>query len=76
MLSNYISIPVFLISFVIGLFCVYFLGPENKIVYVYPNLDNYTTLQYKDKANQCFELKPVPTECPINPLSITSMPIQ
>jgi hypothetical protein len=76
MFGQYISIPIFLASFIIGLFFVYFLGPEQKIVYIYPTLDNYTKLQYKDKASQCFELKPVATDCPINPLSITTMPIQ
>ncbi len=76
MISKYISIPIFLGSFIIGLFCIYFMGPEQKIVYMYPNLDNYTKLQYKDKANQCFELKPVAVDCPINPLSIKTMPIQ
>jgi hypothetical protein len=32
--------------------------------------------QYKDKTGQCFEFKPVNTQCPINPLSIKTVPIQ
>ena len=76
MLSNYINLPVFFASFILGLFFVYMLGPETKPIYVYPTLDNYKNIQYKDHANQCFEYEPVKTNCPINPLSIKTIPIQ
>ena len=33
MISNYISLPVFLISFVVGLLFVYIIGPESKKKY-------------------------------------------
>jgi hypothetical protein len=76
MISNYISLPIFLTSFAIGLFCIYVLGPEKKNVYVYPSPSNYKNIQYKDKSNQCFEMKPVETSCPINPFSVKTVPIQ
>jgi hypothetical protein len=76
MLSNYISLPVFLTSFAIGLFFVYIIGPEIKTIYIYPSPKNYMKTQYKDNTNQCFQFKPVETECPINPLSIKTVPIQ
>jgi hypothetical protein len=76
MLSKYISLHVFLISFAIGLFFIYILGPETKKIYVYPTPQTYMNYQYKDKVGQCFELKPVATECPLNPLSIKTVPIQ
>ena len=76
MLSNYISLPIFLISFSIGLFCVYIIGPETKPIYIYPSPQNYMKTQYKDSANQCFDFKPVETKCPINPLSVKTIPIQ
>ena len=76
MLSNYISLPVFLISFGIGLFCIYITGPEIKTVYVYPSPQNYLNTQYKDNVNQCFQYKPVETNCPINLFSIKTVPIQ
>jgi hypothetical protein len=70
MFTKYISWPVFIISFIIGLFFIYFLGPETKTIYVYPSPDNYKNIQYKDKSNQCFEFKPIETHCPINPLLV------
>lgn len=76
MLSHYISLPIFLTSFAIGLFFVYIIGPESKTIYIYPSPENYMKTQYKDKADQCFQFKPVETQCPINPLSIKSIPIQ
>lgn len=76
MLSNYISLPVFLTSFAIGLFFVYIIGPEIKTIYIYPSPKNYMKTQYKDTTNQCFQFNPVETQCPINPLSIKTVPIQ
>lgn len=76
MLSNYINMPVFIISFAIGLFFVYVLGPEIKTIYMYPSPSNYLKTQYKDDSNQCFQFKPVEIECPINPLKIKTVPVQ
>jgi len=76
MLFNYISLPVFLISFAIGLFFIYILGPDEKIIYMYPTPENYTKLMYKDNADQCFTFKANETKCPFNPLSIKTVPAQ
>jgi hypothetical protein len=76
MIAKYISLPIFLTSFAIGLFFIYVLGPETKTIYIYPSPENYMKTQYKDKSGQCFQFKPVETQCPINPLSIKTIPIQ
>jgi hypothetical protein len=76
MISDYISLPVFLISFAVGLFFVYILGPESKTIFIYPSPHNYMNVQYKDNVNQCFQFKPVETECPINPFSVKTVPVQ
>ena len=55
---------------------IYITGPEIKTVYVYPSPQNYLNTQYKDNVNQCFQYKPVETNCPINPFSIKTVPIQ
>jgi len=76
MLTKYINIPIFIISFAIGLFFVYVLGPETKTIYMYPSPSNYTKTQYKDNTNQCFKFTPTETKCPLNPLSIHTVPVQ
>jgi len=76
MISNYISLPIFLTSFAIGLFFIYILGPDKKTVFIYPSPQNYTNTLYRDKANQCFMFKPIETTCPFNPNSVKTVPIQ
>lgn len=76
MLTKYISIPVFLTSFVIGLIFIYFLGPETKVIHKYPSPSNYKDILYKDKVGQCYQFTPNETNCPINPLAVKTVPIQ
>jgi hypothetical protein len=76
MLTKYISLSVFLVSFVIGLLFVYVVGPDIKNVYIYPTPSNYTKYQYKDNADQCFQFKPIETDCPFNIFSIKTIPVQ
>jgi hypothetical protein len=76
MLLNYISIPIFLISFAIGLFFVYILGPEMKTIYVYPTPENVDKILFKDKADNCFTFEEQIVECPKDASLISSIPIQ
>jgi len=76
MLFNYISLPVFLISFVIGLFFVYILGPEKKTIYIYPTPENVGKILFKDKADNCFYFEEKEVDCPKNELKISTIPIQ
>ena len=76
MISKYINIQIFIISFAIGLFFVYILGPDIKTVYMYPSPSNYTKIQYKDNTDQCFNFTPTETKCPLNPFKIHTVPVQ
>lgn len=75
MILNYISIPVFLISFAVGLFFVYILGPEMKTIYVYPTPENVDKIMFKDKADNCFYFEEQKVNCPKNSF-ISKIPIQ
>ena len=75
-INKYIDIKVFIISFAIGLFFVYVLGPEKKIIYVYPNPTNINKYIVKDKSNNCFQYKAEEISCPLNPMVIKQTPIQ
>jgi len=76
MIFDSISLPVFIISFAIGLFFVYILGPDMKVIHVYPTPENVHSILFKDKADNCFEFKQVSMECPSDESLISSVPIQ
>ena len=76
MLSNYISIPLFLISFAIGLFFIYILGPEKKTVHIYPSPENVDKVLFKDEAGNCFRFHGTNVECPTDESLISQLPIQ
>ena len=76
MLLHYISLPVFLISFAIGLFFIYILGPEMKTIYIYPSPENVNKILFKDKAENCFYFEESEVDCPRDDSLISRIPIQ
>ena len=76
MILNYISLPVFLISFAIGLLFIYIMGPEMKTIYIYPSPENVDKVLFKDKAENCFYFEEENVECPKDEKLISKIPIQ
>jgi hypothetical protein len=76
MIFNYISLPVFLVSFAIGLFFIYILGPEIKTILVYPSPENIDKILFKDKADNCFYFEEKVVDCPSDHGLISTIPIQ
>lgn len=76
MIGKYINIPVFLISLALGVLFVYLFQPKLNVIYVYPTPDNIDKLQYKDKANNCFEFEYESIKCPLNQKEIKNIPVQ
>jgi hypothetical protein len=76
MILDCISFHIFIISFSIGLFFAYILGPEKKTIYIYPSPDTVNTVLFKDKANNCFSFEEEIVECPSNANEISVIPIQ
>ena len=76
MLTKYISIPVFLLSLVVGLFFIYVLGPEVKTVMVYPTPENIDKILFKDKGDNCYSFTKTEIDCPSDESLISSFPIQ
>ena len=54
---NLINLPAFIISFLLGILYVYFTSPPQQDIVVYPTDDNKHLFQFRDKINNCFQLK-------------------
>jgi hypothetical protein len=76
MLFNYISLRIFLVSFAIGLFFVYILGPDIKSIYIYPSPETVGNVFFKDKADNCFYFEEKEVQCPSDESQISTIPIQ
>lgn len=68
--------PIFLVSFAIGILFVYLMEPEKKTIYVYPSPENIDKVLFKDKADNCFYFQEEIVECPKDDNLISKIPIQ
>ena len=73
---KYISIPIFIISFIIGMVYIYMSNPPTRSILIYPTVDNNNKFQYKDKADNCFTLDSKEVKCPTDSSKITNIPVQ
>lgn len=76
MVQDYISFPIFFISFAVGLLFIYLIGPEIKTIYIYPSPENVDKVLFKDKADNCFLFEPEIVKCPKDTNLISKIPIQ
>jgi hypothetical protein len=76
MIFEYLSFPIFLISFAVGLFFVYIYGPEMKTIYIYPSPENIDKVIFKDKADNCFKFESSEIKCPKDEYLISKIPLQ
>jgi hypothetical protein len=76
MIFEYLSFPIFLISFAVGLFFVYIYGTEMKTIYIYPSPENIDKIIFKDKADNCFKFDANEIKCPTNASLISTIPLQ
>ena len=63
---KFINLPYFIVALAIGLFLNYITSPESKVIYVYPTPDNIDSIQFKDKANNCYQFKSNKVKCTDN----------
>ncbi len=76
MFLDYISIPTFVISFIVGLIFIYIFGPQTKTIYVYPSPENVNKVLFKDNANNCFYFDELEVKCPADLSTVSTIPIQ
>lgn len=75
-LLKFINIPIFIISLAFGLFAVYITQPEHRKIIVYPTHENVNSIQYRDKANNCFSIEEQDVTCPSDPSKLSKLPVQ
>ena len=73
---KYISIPVFILSFLIGMVYIYMSSPPTRSILIYPTVDNSSKFQYIDKAENCFTFEANENKCPFNTGPLKTIPIQ
>lgn len=76
MFFKYVNMKIFFISLTLGLLYVYLFNPDPTIIYVYPTPDNVGHVEYKDKADNCFQFDAIQTTCPKDKASLKTIPIQ
>jgi hypothetical protein len=76
MISNYINIRVFLLTFAVGIFIMYVIMPDLRKIYVYPSPENVDILLYRDKTGHCFRFEEQQVPCPTNKSLIHQIPVQ
>ena len=54
---KYISLPLFIFSFLIGMLYLYMSSPPTRNILIYPTVDNNSKFQYIDKAENCLHLR-------------------
>ena len=75
-LTKLFSLPIFIISFILGLIFINLSEKPSKIIYVYPTPDNVHKFEYKDKAENCFEYEATLVNCPSDLKKIKVIPVQ
>jgi hypothetical protein len=71
-----LNILAFILSFAMGIFFVYTTMPDQTKIMVYPSPDNVDHIQYKDKADTCFQFRQTKVQCPADNTQILKTPIQ
>ena len=74
MLFNRLNPFAFIISFCIGIFLVYLMEPQKKIIVQHPKPNDDDTI-YRDDENNCYKYKTVEVKCPTDKSLILDHPL-
>lgn len=75
-LLNFVNIPIFVVSFLFGLFFIHFSNEDKERISVYPTPDNCGKIEYIDKSGSCFEFEAIEVNCQSSPNKIKEIPVQ
>ena len=70
-----INLRVFLLSLFLGLIFIY-LNDDRKKINVYPTPSNINKVEYKERAQNCYEYSMEEVKCPSKSSQINHVPVQ
>ena len=70
-----INLRVFLLSLFLGLIFIH-LNDDRKKINVYPTPSNINKVEYKDRAENCYEYTMEQVKCPSKSSQINHVPVQ
>ena len=56
----------FIVSFFIGIFCVYLTTPKPQVIIKHPTIENSDSTVYIDESNLCYKYIPKEVDCEEN----------
>lgn len=74
--DKYVSLPIFLIAFLVGFVFMYITPAERTKIVVYPTPDNKEQFLYMDKAENCYKFHQTEVQCPTDKNLIKEIPYQ
>lgn len=77
MLSKYMDVKIFFITFLVAMAIVYTIQPDPRIIYKHPNPNNAGKLTYKngDSNDNCYKYQVDQVKCPSDPNLILEHPL-
>ena len=74
--DKYVSLPVLLLTFIIGFGLMYITPADKTKVVVYPTPDNKDQFLYMDTADNCYKFEQQEVQCPTDKNLIKEIPYQ
>ncbi len=74
MLFNRLNPLAFIVSFCVGMFFVYLMEPQKKIIVQHPKPNDDVTI-YRDDENNCYKYKTIEVKCPTDKSLILDHPL-
>jgi hypothetical protein len=75
-LSDFIRVKPFLIAFSLTMLYVYCFTERPEIIIKYPTPENAHQFIFKDDSDNCYRFHTQEVKCPVNPLEVSSLPVQ
>jgi hypothetical protein len=74
MFKHFMIVP-FIVGIVLGILGLYFVKPEETVIFKYPTPENMGKLTYRDKNGVCYKYKGTIVDCDKNEAKLKTFPL-